>query len=89
MYTTLIEVIIHDSSNFIYNKLGEKIGINKDRIFMWLTKNKNKFNLLLPLTRFDIDNLIDNLTDNLIKFDNNFKSKKKFWDIEAQIYQEE
>jgi hypothetical protein len=82
MYTTLIEVIVHDSSNFIYNKLGEKIGINKDRIFMWLTKNKNKFNLLLPLTRFDIDNLIDNLSDN-------FKSKKKFWDIEAQIYQEE
>jgi hypothetical protein len=85
MYTTLIEVIVHDSSN-----LGEKNGINKDKIlskiYIWLAKNKQNLDLfnydklLLPLTRFDSD---------IINSVNNLKSKKIFWDIEAQLFQEE
>ena len=95
MQSSPIEVIVHVSSNLKENK--ETIFLNRIRNNYKLKNFLDLFvdkKILLPLTIFDIDNLPSFNINNLPKIDtinteNNLKSKKIFWDIEAQIYHEE
>jgi len=92
-YNRLIEVIIHDSSNFIFNNAGIKIGINKNRILLqiynWIKNTNENINILeisgwIKEIFSEIEASLNSPTSNIKK-----NIKKEYWDIEAQIYKEE
>jgi len=81
-YYLLVEVIIHDCSNFIFNKEGVKIGINENRILSQINNWFKKQNKIL-----ENEKIVEWIKK--ILFETESKDIKTFWDIEAQLYTEE